>query len=91
MESITLSRDGTLYSYTIVRYKPPGDYKGPEPFEPFAVGLVEVPEGVRILSPLIGCNFDDLKIDMNLELVVEKLYRDEEGRNVLIYKFKPRN
>jgi len=89
LESITLGRTGKLYSYTVVRHRPPGNYKGPEPFEPYAVGLVELPEGVRILSPLIDCHFDELKIGMNLELVIEKLYEDEEGRNVLTYKFRP--
>ena len=90
MEDITLSRYGTLYSYTIARNRPPGDYKGLEPFEPFAVGLVELPEGVRILAPLKGVNLDEIKIRMKLELSIEELYTDEEGRSVLAFSFKPR-
>src|SRR5438045_2035835 len=43
---LTFSRNGTLWTYTIVRNRPPGDYKGPEPFQPFALGLVELPEGL---------------------------------------------
>jgi len=90
MEDVTLSKNGTLYSYTVVRNRPPGDYKGPDdPFQPFAVGLVELPEGVRILSPLADSSFEDLKINMELELSVEELYTDEEGRGVVSYKFRP--
>ncbi len=89
LENVTLSRSGKLYSYTIARYKPPGNYKGPEPFEPFAVGLVELPEGVRILSPITGCGFEQLKIGMKLNLVVEELYVNEQGSHVLSYKFRP--
>jgi len=89
LESVTLSRTGKLYSYTIARHRPPGNYKGAEPFEPFAVGLIELPEGVRILSPLTGCGLDQLRIGMNLEMVIERLYEDEEGRSVLSYKFRP--
>jgi len=91
MEDVALGRDGILYSYTVIRNKPPGDYKGREPFEPFAVGLVELPEGIRILSPLTGCGFEELRIGMELELSVEEFYEDEEGRKVLTYKFRPRS
>ena len=51
LESRPLSRRGTLYTYTMIRNAPPGDYKGQQPFQPFPVGLVELPEecrGVRI-------------------------------------------
>ncbi|MFC1965362.1 Zn-ribbon domain-containing OB-fold protein [Chloroflexota bacterium] len=89
LESIALSRKGKLYSYTINRNRPPGDYKGPEPFQPFAVGLVELPEGVTILSVLTDCDFDKLEAGMDLDLSIEELYKDEEGNTVLTYKFRP--
>jgi uncharacterized OB-fold protein len=91
IESTALSREGTLYTYTIMRNKPPGDYKGPDPFEPFVAGLVELPEGIAILAPIEGCRFEDIKINMKLELAIETLYLDESGRNVLAYKFRPQN
>lgn len=90
MEDIVLSNHGTLYGYTVIRNKPPGDYKGPEPFEPFPVGLVELPEGIRILAPLTGISFEELKVGTELELSIEELYEDEAGRRVLTYKFRPR-
>ncbi len=89
LESITLSKTGKLYSYTINWNKPPGDYKGPEPFQPFAVGLVELPEGIRVLSVLTDCDFDKLRANMDLELSIEELYKDEEGNTVVTYKFRP--
>ena len=89
LETVSLSRAGKLYSYTINWNKPPGDYKGPEPFQPFAVGLVELPEGLRIISVLSDCDFEQLSIGMGLELQVEELYEDEEGNSVVTYKFKP--
>ena len=89
LESIALSRAGKLYSYTINWNRPPGDYKGAEPFQPFAVGLVELPEGIRVLSVLTDCDFDKLRAGMDLELSVEELYEDEEGNTVITYKFGP--
>ena len=54
LRSGPLSSEGTLYTYTVVRYRPPGDYKGPDPFQPFALGLVELPEGLRVMVPIDG-------------------------------------
>ncbi len=89
MESIPLGTRGKLYSFTINRGKPPGDYRGADPFEPFAVGLVELPEGIRVLSPIAGCDLEDLKIGMELDLSVRDLYQDDEGRAVVCFSFKP--
>jgi uncharacterized OB-fold protein len=47
MEEIRLSNRGRLYSYTVIRHRPPGDDKGPDPFTPFGLGLVELPEAVK--------------------------------------------
>ncbi len=86
---IVLSNRGKIYSYTVNRYRPPGDYIGPDPYVPFAVGLIELPEGVRILSPLKDCDVDAVKIGMEVELVVEKLCTNSEGNDVIAFKFRP--
>ena len=86
MESLLLSNRGKLYSYTIVRYRPPGDYKGPD--VPFAVGMIELPEGLRLLAPLEESDFEKLKVDGEVELVVHKLFEDEDANEVIAYRFK---
>ena len=88
MKKIPLSRRGKLWTYTVIRHRPPGDYKGPDPFVPFGLGLVELPEGIRVLSPL-DCALDKLKIGMDLELEVFPYFRDQEGKEVMAFKFKP--
>ena len=35
------------------------------------------------------CREEDVKIGMELELVVEELFEDEEGNEVVTWKFKP--
>jgi len=85
MEEISLSQRGKVYSYTIVRNATPG-YTGPVPY---AVGAVELPGGITILSPLTQCQLDQLKIGMNVALVLEKLCEDEKGNDVISYKFRP--
>ncbi len=86
MVNLALSNGGKLYSYTVVRYKPPGDYKGPD--VPFAVGSIELPEGLRILSPLEGHDFEKLKIGAEAQLVVHPLFEDADGNEVIAYRFR---
>jgi len=85
---ISMSNRGKLWTYTVIRHRPPGSYRGPDPFVPFAEGLVELPEGLRVLS-VLDCEIDKLKIGMELELVVYKLYENEDGNDVIAFKFKP--
>ena len=89
LEAIPLSRRGKLWSFTINRYKPPGDYVGPDPYEPVAVGWIELPEGLRILAPLTGLDLDAIHADIDVELTVGPLYTDADGNEVMTYKFGP--
>lgn len=86
LEEIHLSSKGKVFSYTVVMQRPPEYYKGEIPY---AIGFVELPEGVRIESLFTGCNFDEIRIGMEVEMVIEKLYEDEMGNEVLTYKFRP--
>lgn len=84
-EDIVLSRRGILYTYTIVRHPTPG-YKGQIPY---AIGTIQLPDGIRILSPLTGCDFSALQVSMLMELVIEKHCEDEAGNDLMAFKFKP--
>ncbi len=50
------------------------------PFVPFGLGLVELPEGIRIISP-IDADVDKLNIGMELELVAYQLFNNKEGND----------
>lgn len=86
IEEVVLSRLGKIYSYTVVMQKPPEYYRGPVPY---AEGFVELPEGVRVETLFTGCNFDDLKLGMDVEMIIEKLYEDEDGSEIVTFKFRP--
>lgn len=88
MEEIPLGRRGKVWTYTVIRHKPPGDYKGPDPFVPFGLGLVELPEGIRVISPIMG-DVDKIHIGMELELEIHPLYTDENNDQVLAFRFRP--
>jgi uncharacterized OB-fold protein len=83
-----LSKKGKLWTYTVIRHKPPGDYKGPDPFVPFGLGLVELPEGIRVMAPL-QADPEKIKVGMELELEVYPLYTDENKNEVMAFRFRP--
>lgn len=84
-EPVPLSRRGWLYSYTIVHHQTPG-YQGPAPY---GIGLVELPEGLRVLAPIALVDSQPLHAGMELELTLEALFDDEGGNRVMAYKFRP--
>ncbi|MFC1977883.1 Zn-ribbon domain-containing OB-fold protein [Chloroflexota bacterium] len=88
LDVIPLSKDGILWTYTVIRNRPPGDYKGPDPFVPFGEGLVELPEGIRVKIPL-GGDPERLKIDMNMRFHAYKLFEDTDGNEVIAFRFDP--
>lgn len=88
IEDALLGPHGTLYSYTVQIYRPPALFRM-EPFVPYAIGMVELEQGLRVMGMLTGRATDEIRIGMALELTVETLYRDEQGRDVATYKFRP--
>lgn len=68
-EPYALARRGTLWSFTIQRFRPKSPpYAGPEAFEPYAVGYVELPGEIIVESRLTGIPFDKLQIGMPVRL-----------------------
>ena len=86
LEPIFLKGPGKLYSYTSVLQRPSIFYKGEIPY---FLGYVELPEGIRIRTLLTEVSLQALRVDMDMELVLEKLHDDEEGTEVITYKFRP--
>lgn len=88
-QNIPLSQRGSLYSFTVQRFKPPPPYKGVEPFEPYGVGMIELPEGLRVTAVLEESDPAKLQVGMEMEFMITKFFDDEDGREVVAYKFKP--
>ena len=89
IERALLPSHGTLYSYTIQHYRPPALFRMDD-WSPYAIGLVDLGEGVRVMGMLTGIALDAIAVDMPMTLVVEPLFTDAERGPVLTYKFAPR-
>ncbi len=81
-----LSNRGVIKSFTIHHYPPPPPCVD---ISPYAIGLVEFPEGIQVPGIITGCEFDKLRLGMNVEVIQGKLLVDEEGTEHLTWMYRP--
>jgi len=79
------STKGKLYSFTLNQQPMPGSAIMP----PYIIAQVLLPEGVIVETVLTDADFDSLEIGRDVEMVVEKLKEDEEGNDVITFKYRP--
>ena len=77
----TLSGRGEVYSYTIMHRAPATSFQHDIPY---AVALVELEEGVRMISNLVGCPIEEVRIGMPVRAVYEDVTPE-----VTLFKFTP--
>ncbi len=86
VEKIKLSRRGKIFSNSVVMQQPRPYYKGPVPY---ALGFVELPDGVRVETLFADCDPEEIEPGMEVELVIGNLYDDDTGNELMTYKFRP--
>jgi len=89
IEDAVFGPRGKLWSFAVQYYAPPPPVKYDEPFVPFAIGVVDMPEGLRVLGRLAIDDVKKIKIGMDVELVIDRLCGDRDGNQVVTWKFRP--
>lgn len=84
LERVELSTTGTLWSWTSQEFQPKSPFAGPEPFEPFLLGYIELPDEVIVESRIVGTSIDRLQLGMPMRLVIVPF---DEQRST--YAFRP--
>ncbi len=91
-DAVTLAQEGTLWSYTVQRFRPKSPpYVGADDeksFQPFALGYIELPGQVIVESRIEVDNFNRLKIGMKMKLDIVPFAR-ADGKRVANYIFRP--
>jgi uncharacterized protein len=77
-----LSGRGRVYSYTVTRRNQGrwGDVA------PYVVAYVELDEGPRLLTNVVGCDPDDVHVDLEVEVVFA-----DTGEGPALPRFRPRS
>lgn len=74
-----------LDSYAVIHVAPPGFTA------PYIQGYVILEDGPRVFTLISGCEPKDeaLQLGEKMELVIEKIREDEDGNNLIGWKFRP--
>ncbi|WP_128377430.1 bifunctional MaoC family dehydratase N-terminal/OB-fold nucleic acid binding domain-containing protein [Streptomyces cavernae] len=70
-DTVEARGEGTVYSYVVMHHPP---FPAFDP--PYAVGLIELAEGVRMISNVVGVPHDEVRIGMPVRLTFQRV--DEE-------------
>jgi uncharacterized OB-fold protein len=70
-DTVEASGEGTVHSYVVMHHPP---FPAFDP--PYAVVLVELAEGVRMISNVVGTPYDKVRIGMPVRLVFRTYDRD---------------
>lgn len=91
-DRVTLSQTGTLWSWTVQRFRPKTPFNGrggETDFAPYAVGYVELPGELIVEGRIVVDDFAALRLGMPMRTTTEAYREDESGTPVLTYAFRP--
>jgi uncharacterized OB-fold protein len=77
---VEASGEGVVYSVSVV-------HRGPGPYRdcgPYTVAYVELDEGPRVLTNVVGCPPEDVRIGQRVRVVF-----DDTGEGSALYRFEP--
>jgi uncharacterized OB-fold protein len=78
-----VSGRATLYSFTVAR-RP--TMRAFEPDVPYVIAIVDLEEGPRMTSNVVGCPIEEVRIGMPLKAVF-----DDVSDEITLVKFRPRS
>jgi len=85
LEWTRLSGRGMVYSFTVIRQIVGGpSARAFEPDIPYVVAWIDLEEGPRLVSNIVGCPIEQVTIGMAVEVVLE-----QASAEIWLPKFKP--
>jgi uncharacterized OB-fold protein len=86
IKEVKFSGKGKIHTYTVIRVPPEGFRE----YVPYIIAIVELKEGAKVLSQVVDCRPEDVKIGMPIEACFRRI-RSENDTGLVLYgfKFKP--
>jgi uncharacterized OB-fold protein len=89
MQDAAFGPRGKLWSLAIQDYPPPPPAKYDEPYKPYAMGVIDLDDGLRVMGRISTDDPRSVEPGIGVELVLEPLYHEEDGTEVITWKFRP--
>jgi uncharacterized OB-fold protein len=85
VEPVRLAERGTVWLWTAVTAPPPGDSGA----VPFGFGVVELPDGLRLVTRITEADPAALEPGLAMRLVADVVAVDDDGTEVVAWAFAP--
>jgi len=82
-ETVVLADEGKLTTYTVIHTAPSGF----EDEAPYAIGIVELSDGVKTMMQIADCEAAELKIGMPIKIEFRKVQKEGHS-GILMYGYK---
>ncbi len=80
---------GTLWSYSVQNYPPPPPARHDEPYAPYALGVVDLDDGLRVVGRMTD-DASSLTVGAQVELVLAPLCHEADGSELVTWMFRLR-
>lgn len=86
MQDCDFGGRGVLWSYAVADFPPPPPHKYDEPFTPYAMGVVDLECGLRLIGQMVD-KPDCVSVGATVELLIDTLYHEGDSA-FTTWKFK---
>jgi hypothetical protein len=89
MEDKSFGPSGKIWSCAIQNYAPPPPVLTEEPYEPYAMGMIDLDDGLRVMGRIDIDDPMNVRVGGDVELVVGTLCADDAGNDIVTWMFRP--
>jgi uncharacterized OB-fold protein len=89
MADVRFGPTGRLWSCAVQNYQPPAPVITEEPYSPYAMGMVDLDDGLRVMSRIDVDDPMSVQVGGEVELVVGKIGVDDAGNEIVTWMFRP--
>ena len=89
MQDAEFGPRGTVWSYSVQNYPPPPPAVTADPYEPYALGVVDLEDGLRVVGRLTTTDPDQVKVGARVGLELGEIGTDAEGTPLVSWMFRP--
>ncbi len=89
IQDASFGPSGTVWSSSIQNYPPPVPARYDEPYVPYALGVVDLDDGLRVVGRMAVDDPSSVSVGDRVELVIEPLCHNEDGSEPISWMFRP--
>lgn len=79
---------GVLWSYSVQNYPPPPPARFDEPYAPYALGVVDLEDGLRVVGRMESADPESLQVGGKVQIVLGPVCHDDDGTTRLSWVFR---